>query len=476
MIDPNKIKNRLLVQQQAGEFGLAVASKFDSVDEKITTVDSKVNQVANDLKEIELTPGPQGEQGIQGERGESGIDGEQGIQGLQGNPGKDGKNGIDGLDGKSGQPGKDGIDGEDGIDGSPDTAEQVRDKLQSLKDEKRLDASAIKNLPTVVNNLPIIQSFAGVSGPSGVKDIVAGDNILVTKTDSGKYTIIGLATQTNPASPDTSVQFNDGGVFGGNAGFTFDKTVTGLKLGLGHTVAGNVNFTNGDNNSVSGNYSLTSGRGNYNLGDESLVNGNNNENNGTFNLVSGQENLTGNVTRTSNIGSANIIGAGATDSHVKGFSNEIEEDCYDNFINGSDSSIGVAGGNHATGVHLYGEDLRAEGPISAGYVMGTSLKLTADGSMILGSGINFSNKLVNNEADTLYIGFKKTIPTVRVSSTALSLFNTTGGKAGIIDTSSIATSDKTYTFPNKSGIFALLDDVITDLNTSFARTMMFMGA
>lgn len=51
--------------------------------------------------------------------------------------------GIDGKDGKDGV----GVDGKDGKDGSPDTAEQVRDKLETLEGEDRLDASSIKNLP-----------------------------------------------------------------------------------------------------------------------------------------------------------------------------------------------------------------------------------------------------------------------------------------------------------------------------------------
>ena len=38
------------------------------------------------------------------------------------------------------------------------------------------------------------------------------------------------------------------------------------------------------------------------------------------------------------------------------------------------------------------------------------------------------------------------------------------------------TSDRDFTFPDKSGTFALLDDVTSDLNISFSRTMMFMGA
>lgn len=57
---------------------------------------------------------------------------------------KDGRNGFDG---------KPGLDGVNGTDGSPDTPKEVKDKLETLKDEERLDATAIKNLPTVLETL-----------------------------------------------------------------------------------------------------------------------------------------------------------------------------------------------------------------------------------------------------------------------------------------------------------------------------------
>lgn len=69
--------------------------------------------------------------------------------------GRDGKPGLDGRDGRDGRDGADGYtpikgvdysDGKPGKDGSPDTAEQVRDKLSSLIGDDRLDSSAIKGL------------------------------------------------------------------------------------------------------------------------------------------------------------------------------------------------------------------------------------------------------------------------------------------------------------------------------------------
>jgi hypothetical protein len=49
-------------------------------------------------------------------------------------------------DGQDGKNGADGKDGKDGKDGSPDAPEDVRDKLETLEGDARLDISAIKGL------------------------------------------------------------------------------------------------------------------------------------------------------------------------------------------------------------------------------------------------------------------------------------------------------------------------------------------
>lgn len=71
------------------------------------------------VKNIELTPGPQGETGPQGPQGEPGKDGEQGPKGEQGQrgatgpqgpQGPQGEQGPQGIQGKTGPAGKDGED------------------------------------------------------------------------------------------------------------------------------------------------------------------------------------------------------------------------------------------------------------------------------------------------------------------------------------------------------------------------------
>lgn len=66
--------------------------------------------------------------------------------------------------------GEDGRDGRDGKDGSPDTPEQVRDKLETLKDDERLDKSAIKGLDDLDKRFTQIASMPkGNGGGSPVR-------------------------------------------------------------------------------------------------------------------------------------------------------------------------------------------------------------------------------------------------------------------------------------------------------------------
>ena len=105
---------------------------------RINDLEFAINTVAADLTNIQLTPGPQGDngadgtngaagtngtngidgvQGIQGLPGDTGVAGPQGIQGVAGNDGADGTNGIDGLNGTNGVDGTNGLPGTDGVDG-----------------------------------------------------------------------------------------------------------------------------------------------------------------------------------------------------------------------------------------------------------------------------------------------------------------------------------------------------------------------
>lgn len=164
------------------------AEKMAKEEEKSQKEVSAVKEVMNKLQMVKGEQGVPGEtitgpQGEKGEKGDKGDQGEIGIPGMDGLDGIDGKNGKDGRDGKNGLNGKDGEDGLNGKDGSPDTPEVVREKLETLKGENRLDAKAIKNLPRAV------QQFGG-----------NGRNDVWVNTDKSKINSITVSV-TAPSNP-----------------------------------------------------------------------------------------------------------------------------------------------------------------------------------------------------------------------------------------------------------------------------------
>lgn len=88
----------------------------------------------------------------------------------------DGKDGIDGIDGK------------DGKDGSPDTAKEIKDKLETLKGEERLDSSAIKGLDTLEK---------GITNRA-IEILDSRTKFLVNKSVKHDATLSGSGTDADP--------------------------------------------------------------------------------------------------------------------------------------------------------------------------------------------------------------------------------------------------------------------------------------
>lgn len=122
---------------------------------------------------------------------------------------KDGRDGKDGI----------GIEGPAGKDGSPDTPEQVRDKLETLKDEDRLDASAIKNLPQfikektkqlAVGGIRFLENLADVSVPIAKKreDLLIQYDTTNKRWQDGVALTVGTTAPTSPQIGDVWIDTN----------------------------------------------------------------------------------------------------------------------------------------------------------------------------------------------------------------------------------------------------------------------------
>lgn len=136
---------------------------------------------------IKGDPGDQGEQGEKGDQGEKGETGDIGPQGERGFPGKDGRDGKDGINGKPGKSGRNGTDGKDGKDGRPgrdgaDGAElegfEIVGKLEKLKGDARLDASAIKNLNKWIGQRSGVVSEGGGFSMQAVNDFIVAQGFV----------------------------------------------------------------------------------------------------------------------------------------------------------------------------------------------------------------------------------------------------------------------------------------------------------
>jgi hypothetical protein len=183
--------------------------------------------------------GDTGEQGIQGEKGEKGDKGDRGEKGDRGITGEKGEKGEKGDKGEDGKAGKAGTKGKDG---SPDTAEQIADKINTLS--KKIDFKVIKNFP----------DFAKNNGGNGIGYIREASDVSINNVVNGQALVWNGSAWVNgtvssgggtPGGSDTQLQYNNAGSFGGITGATTDGTsVTyatgGLKVNniLGATSAG----------------------------------------------------------------------------------------------------------------------------------------------------------------------------------------------------------------------------------------------
>ena len=128
----------------------------DEVEEKIAELKDRVSPSSQEIKAVLEQTGMmmdkfssvermKGDTGEQGEKGDTGEQGERGEQGLQGERGEQGEKGEQSERGEKGETGA------DGKDGSPDTNEQIADKLNTK--EEIIEQSVIKGLKKDLDRL-----------------------------------------------------------------------------------------------------------------------------------------------------------------------------------------------------------------------------------------------------------------------------------------------------------------------------------
>ena len=155
--------------------------------------------------------------------------------------GKDGLDGKDGIDaiGEKGEKGDKGDKGEDGKDGSPDTAEQVKDKLLSVG-IKYDEIQDTPNIPQIVRSIASkttslvelddvdfssLEQVNGkyVLGSGGIESVVAGTNITVDDTDPDNPIVSSTAPNGSGAT-NLMTYWSDSDTLASDPSFVVDPT------------------------------------------------------------------------------------------------------------------------------------------------------------------------------------------------------------------------------------------------------------
>lgn len=175
--------------------------------------------------------------------------------------------------------------------------------------------SSYANLRAAVITGSIINATLGFSGSltqltDGTSYLIAGSNVTITSASNGAVTIAAVSTATSPASPTNSVQYNNGGSFGGSANFTFNGSAAFLSgsfsqgnsskatgtsshaEGLATTASGLYAHSEGNSSTAGANYSHAEGSGTTTQADYSHTEGYQTVAKGTYSHAEGNNTIT----------------------------------------------------------------------------------------------------------------------------------------------------------------------------------------
>ena len=127
-------------------------------------------EVASQLDEITLTPGPQGSQGQQGLKGDKGVKGDKGDKGVKGDKGDRGEKGDQGIQGIQGERGEVGPKGEKGDKGDTgETGPQGEQGIQGLPGSDGRDGTTGPQGPLGPKGEQGERGLTGPQGPQGIQ-------------------------------------------------------------------------------------------------------------------------------------------------------------------------------------------------------------------------------------------------------------------------------------------------------------------
>jgi len=211
-----------------------IVDSIEVITDHVLEVKSKVDTIEGNYVSKDQLQVIQGEKGATGDVGPAGKDGARGPMGPQGMKGDTGPMGIMGPQGAPGE------------DGSPDSAESIRAKIESLKGDERVDLSAIRGSENLATKKDLekasnkksgglsVASFAGVSDTTGISSVTTDSSLIGTGTSldplglapllTDQTSILGdgVSTPLQAVSNQTGKGLLKGGAVWTGTGFIFD--------------------------------------------------------------------------------------------------------------------------------------------------------------------------------------------------------------------------------------------------------------
>ncbi len=402
------------------------------------------------------------------------------YMGEPGKQGEKGDTGEQGIQGERGRAGSNGVDGKDGENALTETPKTIAKKLNTL--EGAVDAKVIKNLPQFdptslkiggANQLELRDikgaklNTADQRWHGGGDTVTAGANIsittnasgqkVITGTGSGGGTVTSVATAglitggpiTSTGTITTSIATNSL-VGRGTAGTGIFETIS---LGTNLSLSGTTLNASGGGGTPGGSNTQVQYNDSNSFGGSSKFTFDKNEAGGLIRL--GLENTYGRFT-SANASTPNTIGGSlifyAGDGNGSGDGGFAELDGGTAGATGNGGAVYIDGGSGGATSGDGGSINLAAGSASGGNSNGGGISLVTGA----GIGTGISGQLYLQTGD----GADATKTQIIFIQAGDNFINdrgiSFGGSQGnlFFDTSLLASSDKTFTFPNQSGIFA----------------------
>jgi hypothetical protein len=136
-LSPEQVRRLEKLAKLLDDGNLAILEHLFEIEEKI---DAKVEEMKASVPDVYKI--------LEAVQLQDGEDGEDGKDGAQGEKGDKGDKGDTGEKGEKGDPGRDGVDGINGIPGDIKdlSPEELRDSLELLQGDERLDINAVKGI------------------------------------------------------------------------------------------------------------------------------------------------------------------------------------------------------------------------------------------------------------------------------------------------------------------------------------------